>query len=110
MGFEVSNAQVRSGFSIFLLPVNPDVEILALLQHHVCPSSVLLRDLLIMGYTSETVSQFHLNSFLSESSCVWPWCLFTEAEQCLRQGPAKHVPVRRAGKSAESGQLMSAKM
>ena len=41
VGFEVSNAQARPSVTLFLLPEDPDVELSAPLQHHVCLSCFL---------------------------------------------------------------------
>ena len=50
---------------LFLLPEDPDVEISATLQHHVCPLATMFPTM--MDRTSETVSQHQLNVFLYKS-------------------------------------------
>lgn len=35
VGFEASSAQARTSDSLFLLPVDPDIELSATVQHHV---------------------------------------------------------------------------
>lgn len=43
VGFEVSEAQVRpSGSLLFLLPANPDIDLSAPLQYHICLYSTML--------------------------------------------------------------------
>lgn len=47
LGFEALSAQARPNVSLFLLPANPDVELLVRLQHHVCLPAVMIPAMII---------------------------------------------------------------
>lgn len=65
MGFEVSKSQARPSGSLFLLPVDPDVELLAPLAP--CLPVAMYPTMMIMDETSETVSQLQLRALFYKS-------------------------------------------
>ena len=57
----------RPSVTLFLLPANSDVELLAPSQHRVFLYAIILSAMTIMDGTSDTVSQPLLNAFLYKS-------------------------------------------
>jgi hypothetical protein len=87
MGFGVSDAQARPSVTLFLLPMNPDVELSApsparclLVQCHV-PMVI------IINQTSEIVIQPQLNAFFIRAVMVFHIMVSLHSYRILRQAP-----------------------